>query len=73
MHIRLFRWTWYDPLLTAHHPICQIDYLSNANIGTEPIIFEGRTAGMIVPARGPGHFGWDAVFEPLGTGLTYVI
>lgn len=26
---------------------------------------------MIVPARGPGHFGWDPIFEPLGTGLTY--
>jgi len=38
--------------------------------GTEPIVFEGRTDGTIVPARGPPIFGWDAVFEPLGTGLT---
>ena len=38
--------------------------------GTEPIIFEGRTDGKIVPARGPKVFGWDAVFEPLDTGLT---
>ena len=38
--------------------------------GTEPIVFEGRTDGTIVPTRGPPTFGWDAVFEPLGTGLT---
>jgi inosine triphosphate pyrophosphatase len=36
-------------------------------------LFEGRTEGTIVPARGPKIFGWDAVFEPLGTGLTYTI
>ncbi|KAK5061465.1 hypothetical protein LTR84_008008 [Exophiala bonariae] len=29
----------------------------------EPILFQGRTQGKIVPARGPGIFGWDAVFE----------
>lgn len=39
-------------------------------IGTEPMIFEGRTEGTIVPARGPKVFGWDAIFEPNGTGLT---
>ena len=38
--------------------------------GTEPILFEGKTEGIIVQARGPKVFGWDAVFEPLGTGLT---
>eukprot|EP01043_Picozoa_sp_COSAG02_P052809 COSAG02_NODE_5746_length_4072_cov_5.959476_2_plen_209_part_00 len=26
--------------------------------------FDGRTAGVIVPARGPLDFGWDPVFEP---------
>ena len=26
--------------------------------------FDGRTAGRIVPARGPLDFGWDPVFEP---------
>ena len=40
--------------------------------GTEPILFEGHTEGTIVPARGPKVFGWDAVFEPLGTGMTLV-
>ncbi|KAK6848925.1 hypothetical protein PG995_012758 [Apiospora arundinis] len=29
----------------------------------EPILFQGRTPGKIVPARGPGHFGWDPIFE----------
>ncbi|KAH6914653.1 inosine triphosphate pyrophosphatase [Coprinopsis sp. MPI-PUGE-AT-0042] len=51
------------------HAICTFAY--SAGPGTEPIIFEGRTEGNIVPARGPGVFGWDAVFEPTGTGLTY--
>ena len=39
--------------------------------GTEPVLFEGKTEGTIVPARGPKVFGWDAVFEPLETGLTW--
>jgi inosine triphosphate pyrophosphatase len=39
-------------------------------LGTEPVLFEGKTEGTIVTARGPKVFGWDAVFEPLGTGLT---
>ncbi|CAK0843754.1 unnamed protein product, partial [Prorocentrum cordatum] len=35
-------------------------------------IFDGRTEGRIVPARGPTDFGWDPVFEPLeGGGRTY--
>jgi len=31
--------------------------------GHEPIIFQGRTDGKIVPARGPAAFGWDPIFE----------
>ncbi|QIW99007.1 hypothetical protein AMS68_004525 [Peltaster fructicola] len=31
--------------------------------GHEPIIFQGRTKGKIVAARGPTSFGWDACFE----------
>ncbi|KAF7297102.1 Inosine triphosphate pyrophosphatase [Mycena indigotica] len=38
---------------------------------SEPILFEGRTDGSIVAARGPGVFGWDAVFQPNGASLTY--
>lgn len=39
--------------------------------GQEPILFEGRTEGRIVPARGSGRFGWDPIFEAENTGLTY--
>ncbi|OWO99882.1 inosine triphosphate pyrophosphatase [Marssonina coronariae] len=34
--------------------------------GHEPIIFQGRTDGNIVPARGPKNFGWDPIFEYKG-------
>ena len=43
------------------------------NLGSEPIIFEGRTLGTIVPSRGPKVFGWDAIFEPEGYNMTYVL
>jgi len=43
-----------------------------AGPGCEVRIFDGRTEGTIVPARGPLDFGWDPVFEPLeGGGRTY--
>ncbi|GJJ07007.1 hypothetical protein Clacol_001205 [Clathrus columnatus] len=38
--------------------------------GQEPILFEGRTEGRIVPPRGPARFGWDPIFEAEDTGLT---
>ena len=50
--------------------LCTVAY--SAGPGTEPILFEGRTDGRIVPARGPPNFGWDPVFEAEDTGLTYV-
>ncbi|CAJ2507470.1 Uu.00g086560.m01.CDS01 [Anthostomella pinea] len=31
--------------------------------GHEPLLFQGRTHGKIVPARGPTNFGWDPIFE----------
>lgn len=35
-------------------------------------LFDGRTHGKIVPARGDNQFGWDPVFEPDESGgLTY--
>ncbi|KAI0650904.1 Maf/Ham1 [Trametes meyenii] len=49
--------------------LCTFAY--SAGPGTEPILFEGRTDGRIVPARGTGNFGWDACFEALNTGKTY--
>ena len=40
--------------------------------GQKVALFDGRTAGMIVPPRGSLDFGWDPVFEPLeGNGKTY--
>ncbi|WVZ59175.1 hypothetical protein U9M48_009366 [Paspalum notatum var. saurae] len=39
--------------------------------GEEPITFVGKTAGKIVPARGPNDFGWDPVFQPDGFEQTY--
>jgi len=53
----------------AAEAVCTFAY--SAGPGTEPVLFEGKTEGTIVPARGAKVFGWDAVFEPLGTGLTY--
>jgi len=49
--------------------LCTFAY--SAGPGTEPILFEGRTDGRIVPARGTANFGWDAVFEAENTGKTY--
>ncbi|KAH9016057.1 Ham1-like protein [Lactarius hengduanensis] len=40
--------------------------------GTEPVLFEGRTDGRIVPPRGTLKFGWGPVFETEDNGLTYV-
>ncbi|PPQ70378.1 hypothetical protein CVT26_013843 [Gymnopilus dilepis] len=53
----------------AAEAICTFAY--SAGPGTEPIIFEGRTPGTIVSARGPKVFGWDAVFQPDGYDMTY--
>ena len=40
--------------------------------GQDVKLFDGRTHGNIVPARGPLDFGWDPIFEPNeGGGLTY--
>jgi len=50
--------------------VCTFAY--SAGPGTEPVLFEGRTEGRIVPARREGKFGWDPVFEPVeSNGLTY--
>eukprot|EP00887_Chlorella_sp_A99_P005129 scaffold25.g5129.t1 len=37
----------------------------------EPVVFVGRTAGRVVPARGPPEFGWDPIFQPDGFQETY--
>jgi len=41
--------------------VCTFAYCEGP--GHEPIIFQGRTDGKIVPARGPTTFGWDPIFE----------
>ncbi|RFU35884.1 hypothetical protein B7463_g422, partial [Scytalidium lignicola] len=41
--------------------VCTFAYCEGP--GHEPIIFQGRTDGKIVPARGPPRFGWDPIFE----------
>ncbi|KAI1001134.1 hypothetical protein K3495_g7066 [Podosphaera aphanis] len=41
--------------------VCTFAYCEGPN--SEPIIFQGRTDGKIVPARGPSNFGWDPIFE----------
>ncbi|KAF7189941.1 Inosine triphosphate pyrophosphatase [Pseudocercospora fuligena] len=41
--------------------VCTFAYCEGP--GSEPIVFQGRTNGKIVEARGPTDFGWDACFE----------
>lgn len=48
--------------------LCTFGYCASPD--SEPILFEGRTAGNIVPARGPSNFGWDPIFEVQGSGKT---
>ncbi|ODA83821.1 hypothetical protein RJ55_02337 [Drechmeria coniospora] len=38
----------------------------SAGPGHEPVLFQGRCAGSIVPPRGPSNFGWDPIFEYQG-------
>ncbi|KAL8952631.1 MAG: hypothetical protein Q9222_001470 [Ikaeria aurantiellina] len=44
--------------------ICTFAYSDGA--GHEPLLFQGRVLGNIVPARGPPDFGWDPIFEYMG-------
>ena len=50
--------------------LCTFAY--SAGPGSEPVLFEGRTDGHIVPARGEARFGWDPVFEAEVSGKTCV-
>ncbi|KAF5254882.1 hypothetical protein FANTH_378 [Fusarium anthophilum] len=38
--------------------------------GHEPVLFQGRIDGTIVPARGVMRYGWQTCFQPHGGGLT---
>ena len=53
---------------TSASALCTFAYSSGP--GSEPLLFEGRTKGRIVPARGSGTFGWDPIFEAEETGKT---
>lgn len=48
---------------------CIFSYTTGPEV--EPLVFVGKTHGKIVAPRGDVGFGWDAVFEPTGHGLTY--
>ncbi|KZF19162.1 Ham1-like protein [Xylona heveae TC161] len=41
--------------------VCTLGYSSGP--GAEPIIFQGKLVGQIVPARGVSSFGWEPIFE----------
>ncbi|KAF7717966.1 Uncharacterized protein PECH_004668 [Penicillium ucsense] len=41
--------------------VCTFAYSSGPD--HEPMIFQGRLCGKIVPARGPPVFGWEPIFE----------
>ncbi|KAB8078732.1 non-canonical purine NTP pyrophosphatase, rdgB/HAM1 family [Aspergillus leporis] len=41
--------------------VCTFGYSSGP--GREPVLFQGRLEGQIVPARGMSSFGWEPIFE----------
>ena len=43
------------------YAVCTLAYCEGP--GSEPILFQGRTEGKIVNARGSDPLSWDAVFE----------
>ncbi|KAJ2509383.1 acetyl-coenzyme A synthetase 2 [Coemansia sp. RSA 2049] len=49
--------------------VCTIAFCQGP--GHEPILFEGIHHGTIVDPRGPPVFGWNPIFQPLGSDLTY--
>ncbi|MFW5746085.1 MAG: RdgB/HAM1 family non-canonical purine NTP pyrophosphatase [Nanoarchaeota archaeon] len=48
--------------------ICTIGYCEP---GKDPICFQGRVEGRIVPPRGKSNFGWDPIFQPDGHDKTF--
>ena len=53
----------------AAKAVCLFAFTEGA--GQEVHVFEGVTAGRIVPPRGDNRFGWDPIFEPEGFDQTY--
>ncbi|KAB8258557.1 inosine triphosphate pyrophosphatase [Aspergillus pseudonomiae] len=48
--------------------VCTFGY--SPGPGHEPLLFQGRLQGRIVPARGVSSFGWEPIFEVEGEGVT---
>ncbi|RAQ45541.1 non-canonical purine NTP pyrophosphatase [Aspergillus flavus] len=48
--------------------VCTFGYSQGP--GHEPLQFQGRLQGRIVPARGVSSFGWEPIFEVEGEGVT---
>ncbi len=42
-----------------------------ASKGKEPVFFQGKITGKIVPPKGDGGFGWDPIFIPDGYSITF--
>lgn len=49
--------------------VCTFGYCEGP--GKEVKLFQGITHGNIVDSRGPQHFGWDSIFEPVGYSETF--
>jgi len=50
------------------YALCTFAYYDGTG---EPILFRGKTEGVIVDPRGPNTFGWDPCFQPTGFNQTY--
>ena len=54
-------------LFNFRYALCTFSF--SRGKGDEPIVFEGKTDGTIVPPRGPNTFGWDPKFKISNFGL----
>ena len=57
---------WEDK---SAYALCTFAYCAGPD--SEPILFQGRTDGIIVEPRGRTDFGWDPIFQPDGFTTTY--
>ena len=45
--------------------------VANGSLTTDSFTVKGTTEGIIVPPRGSHGFGWDSIFQPIGSSLTF--
>lgn len=45
--------------------------IGHANSAGQVRFFEGAIVGRVVPPRGAGGFGWDSIFQPMGSDKTF--